>query len=106
VTTGTTTNAYGDVVPNETTGSLVLSFKPYAFGSLRYRQGADMEVVPGRFRCLDPALLPTGLGVGSVMDVTWNGQAGQITVTNVIRKSLAVLDEGLGQEFLGEWRPT
>ncbi len=106
VTTGTTTNAYGDVVPSETTGSLDLSFKPSQSQHLQYMTGADAEVIPGRFRCLDPALLPTGLGVGSVMDMTWNGQAGQITVTNVIRKSLAVLDEGLGQEFLGEWRPT
>lgn len=104
-TTGTTTNAYGDVVPSESTGSLVASFKPSQSQHLLYQVGADAEVIPGRFRCLDPAALPTGLGVGSVLDMTWNGQGGKVTITNVIRKSLAVLDDTLGQEFLGEWVP-
>jgi len=104
--TGTTTNVFGDVVPSEATGSLLVSFKPSESQHLLYQMGADAEVIPGRFRCLDPAALPTGLGVGSTLDLAWNGQAGEVTITNAMRKGLAVLDDTLGQEFLGTWRPT
>lgn len=106
VTSGTTTNAFGDVIPDTTSGSLVVLFQPSASTHLQSRVGADIEFVPGTFRCINPSTLPTGLGVGSVMDMTWNGQSGQVTIVTVLRKGLGILDETLGQEFLGEWRPT
>ena len=105
-TGGTTVDEYGNAIPETTTATLRVSFRPYAFSSLRYQLGTDAKVMPGRAACVNPSALPAGLGVGSVLTMPWNGQAGQLTITSVVKASLAVLDQVLGQEFIAEWRPT
>lgn len=101
-----TTDAYGNSVPNTTSAQLTINFEASRSPQVIFAEGADPKVVRGRGSCINPSELPTPLGPGSELDMTWNGVAGKLRILQVTLSPLSVLDEVLGTEFIAEWRAT
>lgn len=105
-TGGTTTDEYGNPIPEVESGSLVVNFEASTNPQLVFMEGADPKIVRGKGSCINPAVLPTALGPGSELAMTWRGTSGTLRILQVTVDPLAVLDETLGSTFLAEWRAT
>lgn len=101
---GDTTDRYGEPVPNTEDRELVVTFEPYRTPQVQLREGADAQVVRGRGTCIDPVLMPTAIGPGTELPLTWDGRPGTLRILQVNLDALEVLDATLGQEFIAEWR--
>lgn len=93
----------GNQVPKVTTGTLSAVFAPYRFDQLRVLPGADAQVVAGRGELVDPLTFPAGVGVGSVLTLTWAGRDCELVITNVIPNDIPSVD--FGSYFAGDIRP-
>ena len=100
---GTTTDEYGNPVPEVTTGTLAALLAPDRQAQLHRLEGADAQLVMMRGELLDPLTFPTGVGVGSVLTLTWGGQASKLTITAVIPNDLVGV--AFGTAFTGEMTP-
>lgn len=96
----------GNPVPVVEQGELVINFKASESPQLVFLPGADPKVVKGKGRCIRPASLPTALGIGSELPMTWAGRPGKLRIVQVGERLLEVVDQTLGQSFIAEWRAT
>lgn len=79
--------------PGETV-TLMAFVAPYRFDQLRLLPGADTELIRGRGELVQPLEFPTGIGVGSVLKLTYAGQAYDLTITTLIENDLPVVAFG------------
>lgn len=96
----------GNPVPVVEQGELVINFKAYQFPQIVFQPGADPKVVRGKGRCISPARMPSVLGPGSELEMTWATQSGKLRITQIGIRPLEVVDQTLGQSFIAEWRAT
>lgn len=76
------------------TVTLMAFVAPYRFDQLRLLPGADTELIRGRGELVAPLEFPTGIGVGSVLKLTYAGQAYDLTITTLIENDLPVVAFG------------
>lgn len=100
------TDPDGNPVPVVETRQLVVNFEAYSFPQLVFQPGADPKTVRGKGSCVSPAVMPSGIGPGSELAMTWMGVPGTLRILQVSADPLEVLDSVLGSEFIAEWRPT
>lgn len=98
-----TDSATGNPTFTPSSSTLLLSFAPYRFDSLRMQEGADAELVKGRGELINPLTFPTGIKTGSEFAMTYLGVAGILKITNIIPNDLPV---DFGDAYQGEWRPS
>ena len=97
---------YGNPVPVTTSGEMVINFEATSAPQIVFQPGADAQVVRGTGTCINPVALPTGIGIGSELGMTYDGEPGTLRILQVDLDPLEVLDEVLGTTFRSEWRPT
>lgn len=100
------TDPDGNPVPVVEERELVVNFEASKSEQLVFQPGADPKVVRGKGSCVSPAVMPSGIGPGSELAMTWMGVPGTLRIMQVSADPLEVLDSVLGSEFIGEWRPS
>lgn len=103
-TGATTTDEHGNTIPVVEAGELTINFEASKSEQLIFMEGADPEVIRGKGSCISPAVMPSGLGPGSELTMTWRGKSGTLRILQVSVAPLDVLDDTLGTEFVAEWR--
>lgn len=102
------TDANGNPIPATTAVTFTASLSVITGGrasALMERHGADPQVTYLIGECLNPATIPTGVGVGFQTTFTWDGRAGTLTIIEVIVDPLGdILDEIVGQAFYARFR--
>lgn len=97
------TDENGNQVPKTTSGTLSVIFAPYRFDQLRFRPGADPQVVPGRGELIDPFAFPEGVTVGATMTCTYAGRDWNLKLTNIIPNDIP--DVEFGSFFTADMTP-
>lgn len=94
------TDANGNPTFATTTGTISAFVSPDKARQLRMEPGADKQLIPVRVELDDPLTLPTGVGLGSVLTLTWAGRASKLRITSVAPNDLVGVD--FGTFLLGE----
>ena len=93
---------FGNPTFTTTTGTIVAFLAPDKSAALQRLAGSDVNAVTIRGELDDPLTLPAGVGVGSVLTVTYAGKASTLTLTLVMPNDLEGVD--FGSFFLGDLR--
>ena len=95
-------DAFGNPVFGTTTGTLSAFVAPSKSAALQRLPGADVNQVAVVGELDDPLTFPAGVGVGSVLTLTYAGKASQLTLTLVMPNDLVGVD--FGTYFQGDLR--
>ena len=87
-----------------TTGTVRAIVAPDRAAQLRRLEGADQTLVMVRGELVDPLVFPANVGVGSVLTLTWAGQAMRLTLTGVTPNDIVGVN--FGAAFAGEMIPS
>ena len=101
-TTPGAVDEFGNPTFTTTTGTLVAFLSPDKSAALQRLPGADVNAVQVKGELDDPLTFPAGVGVGSVLTVTYAGKASTLTLTLVMPNDLEGVD--FGTFFLGDLR--
>lgn len=100
----TGTDANGNPTFATTTGTISAFVSPDKARQLRMEPGVDNVLIPVKVELDDPLTLPAGVGLGSVLTLTWAGRLSKLRITSVAPNDLAsVVDFGVF--LLGEITP-
>lgn len=97
------TDANGNPTFATTTGTMSAFVSPDRARQLRQAPGVDSQLIPVTVELDDPLTLPTGVGLGSVLTLTWAGRASKLRITSVSPNDLTGVD--FGTFLLGEITP-
>lgn len=81
-------DALGNPIYNQSTGTLTAFVSPFKAAHLHREPGADPKVARVKIELVSPLALPAGVGLGSVLTLTWNGKPASITITSIIPNDL------------------
>jgi hypothetical protein len=99
-------DAFGNPTFTTTTGTVSAFLAPIVarggIGGLVRLPGADVNIVPVKGELDSPLTFPAGVGVGSVLTLTYAGKASTLTLTLVAPNDLVGVD--FGTFFLGDLR--
>jgi hypothetical protein len=95
-------DAFGNPTFVTTTGTLVAFVSPSKTAALQRLPGADVNAVPMRGELDDPLTFPAGVGVGSVLTLTYAGKPSTLTLTLVMPNDLVGV--AFGTYFQGDLR--
>lgn len=98
----TGTDQFGNPVFGTTTGTLSVFLAPSKSAALQRLPGADVNQVAVVGELDDPLTFPAGVGVGSVLTLTYAGKASELTLTLVVPNDLVGVD--FGTYFQGDLR--
>ena len=101
-TTPGAVDEFGNPTFTTTTGTLSAFLSPDKSAALQRLPGADVNAVQVKGELDDPLTFPAGVGVGSVLTVTYAGKASTLTLTLVMPNDLTGVD--FGTFFLGDLR--
>lgn len=93
----------GNPVPETSDVTLTAFVSPDKARQLLMQPGADARLIPVRVELVKPLTLPAGVGLGSVIDLTWNGVPSKLTITGITPNDLVGV--ALGTVFDGEVTP-
>lgn len=99
------TDAFGNPTFATEERQQVVTFDAYLFAQLRRQPGIDPKEVVGTGRAVDPAVFPPEVTIGTAFEMEWGGVKGTLTITNIQKDALEILDRTLGQQFVGSWIP-
>lgn len=92
------TDALGNPTYSITTGTLIAFVTPQKRPHLHRQPGSDPNMTPVKAELVQPLDLPAGVGVGSRLTLTWEGQPATITITAVIPNDLPTVAFGTYME--------
>lgn len=95
-------DAFGNPTFTTTTGTLSAFLSPNKTAALQRLPGSDVNMVPVKGELDDPLTFPAGVGVGSVLTLTYAGKASTLTLTLVMPNDLVGVD--FGSFFQGDMR--
>ena len=95
-----TVDEFGNPTFTTTTGTVSAFLSPDKTTALQRLPGADVNAVQVKGELDDPLTFPAGVGVGSVLTVTYAGKASTLTLTLVMPNDLTGVD--FGTFFLGD----
>jgi hypothetical protein len=101
-TTAGAVDEFGNPTFGTTSGTLVAFLAPDKAAALQRLEGADVNAITVKGELDDPLTFPTGVGVGSVLTLTYAGKASTLTLTLVMPNDLEGVD--FGTFFLGDLR--
>lgn len=84
------------------TGTVTAFIAPDRARQLQLLPGADEELIPVTCELVTPLVFPTGVGLGSVLTLTWAGVACTLKITSITPNDLVGVP--FGTAFLGEVR--
>jgi hypothetical protein len=102
---GTTPGAvdeYGNPTFTTTTGTVSAFVSPDKRSALERLPGADVNATTLKGELDDPLTFPAGVGVGSILTLTYAGKASTLTLTAVIPNDLVGV--AFGTFFIGDLR--
>jgi hypothetical protein len=95
-------DSLGNPTFSTSTGTLVAFVTPSKAAALQRLPGADVNVVVMKGELDDPLVFPASIGVGSVLSLTYAGQASELTLTLVTPNDLIGVE--FGTYFQGDLR--
>ena len=95
-------DSLGNPTFSTSTGTLVAFVTPSKAAALQRLPGADVNVVAMKGELDDPLVFPASIGVGSVLSLTYAGQASELTLTLVMPND--VIGVAFGTYFQGDLR--
>lgn len=95
-------DAFGNPTFTTTTGTVSAFLSPNKVAALQRLPGADVNIVPVKGELDSPLAFPAGVGVGSVLTLTYAGKASTLTLTLVMPNDLEGVD--FGSFFQGDMR--
>lgn len=95
---------WGNPTWSPITGTLRAIVAPDRAAQLRRLEGADQTLVMVKGELIEPLTFPANVGIGSVLTLTWAGQAMKLTLTGITPND--IIGVAFGTAFTGEMIPS